>query len=138
MTLLVGPPLGLVQGEDRWGVPVPYWYVTNCGRITRSKWRQVVDFQTWPDIPVTMTVPGRREAIRQEIDRKVCLNPERSTIWQLDLQALDDPKDRMRVRTVIGQQHLVEWTWIDVRVLRPILVAFAGLLTKLRYNPEAT
>lgn len=128
----VGPPPGLRQCEGRWGWPTSTWEATGYRWITTGRWGRVQDFQTRPTIwNATLSDASTVNHLAAEVDRKLRLNPERTTVWQLDLMDSED------YRAVFGEQRLVEWSWFDAHVRRPILVALAAALTRLRYNPEA-
>jgi hypothetical protein len=138
--VLVGPKPRLIHAEGRWGEPEPSWYVTEYGFMARSRWEQVQDFQTPPrGFEVPKKIASMEEAINsplgREIKRKLDLNPEKCTIWQMNLLA-SNGADYIRYCAPFGEPYLVRWSWFDVHVRAPALKCIAWILTKAGYNPE--
>jgi hypothetical protein len=134
------------RNEGRWSEEQPGWTCSALyGYLESWKWPAIVDFQTQPVIPTDQLALLKEMASKQatfqdyintpygqEIDRKLKLNPGKSTVWQMNVfisKKLQGPPDCMRMCACFGQMHLEEWSWFKAFVALPIARFCARILT---------
>jgi len=132
----IGKPLGFYQCLNRFGHPEPRWVVPRCGWVALDLWTDLEDFQSpMPPLPPNYPPELIAQAIEDtkkwnevpwaaEVDRKIRLNPERGVVWNLVMRSGYGLVSEV---TVLGQEHLVPWTWFEERVGYPLLCGFCSI-----------
>jgi len=116
-------------------------HATDFFWISRKLWEDLRDFQTTPPPPPNFPFP-RDEAMRDtlrgdsviwaaEMDRKIRLNPSRSHVWRVWVISSDWARDVEEV-VVLGTPSLVEWSWFEINVGRPVLWGICRLVNFFR------
>lgn len=135
---------------DRWSQPVPYWTAGNYGWLKAETWERVERFQKGPDCsdlfvgrPLILQGTPEFETIRRRVQEVLYLNPQRKTIWELNLLKSRPfiqmfPSEWIRFCAFFNESppNLRRWTWVDAYIRLPWWRLVAWWMTKRRVQPQ--
>lgn len=116
----------LIQAENRWGVTVDWWYVSDYFWLCPCEWRKMSYFQSDPEKNFKWMTDLKLDP-KPYYEAQLKTNPNGSSIWEFDALA-PNKRDWVRYYIVFGSPTLVQWTWTDTFIRKPALKAIARFL----------